>query len=240
MSFTVSPIGLDGLTRQAVSDAIHVEEVGTGDHPSRQAIRLAGSQHDGHLAVAVAVAKHQPPGVRTQDVVPLGDDAVSLAEVPVVGPEPVRRALPAELEGVIGADGVDQVNVDRRLASVRERGGHQHVGPAILEDIGDLDVGGLLPGQGDQPQGDATPLDEHPVQLRHLVHPRGLDLDPGEFQVAELRARVIGRELVALAVAARQVDEAAADIADGHIRVAPRLGLATTATIWSLTIAKSP
>ena len=77
---------------------------------------------------------------------PLGDDAVRLAEMLVVGPEQVG-----------GASGLDSKERSARIASSRststgvgasvgEGGRHQHVGPAVLEGVGDLDVGLLLAG----------------------------------------------------------------------------------------------
>jgi hypothetical protein len=150
----------------------------------------------------------------------LGLDAVSLSEVPVVDPEQVQGAFGTPLEGTIGADGIEEIGVDRLVATVREGRGDEHVRPAVLERVRDLDVGRLFQPCRDQAQGHAPGLDEDAIQLCGFVDPRRLDLDAGEPQRAELAPGIERRELVTRPVAARQVDQASAHPADRHVRVA--------------------
>ena len=83
---------------------------------------------------------------------PVGDHAVRLAEMLVVCPEQAGRCLRAELERVIGADRIDQVGVDCPFSPIREGGRNQHVWPAVLQGVGDFDIGIFLPRRGDQTQ----------------------------------------------------------------------------------------
>ena len=187
---------------QMVGDTSNIEQVGPGDDPTqRQTVCVAGGEPDGDLfhcgRDSEAVASL---AIGAQNVMLVGDDAVGLAEMLVVRPEQVtlvpRGSDSNEWSARIASSRSASIAV---LPSIREGGCHQHVGPAVLQGVGDLDVGSLLPWRGDQAQCDPTRLNEYPVQLGRLVNPRGFDVDPGELQVAKLRVRIECRELAALA-----------------------------------------
>ena len=175
-----------GLAGQPVGDPLNVEEVCPGDQSPGQPVRLAGREPDGDLAIAVLIAEQELPGTGGEDLAAVGDHSIGLAEVSVVDPERPGGPVGASLEGPIGADRVPQLSLDRRGAMVGVSGGDLNVGPSLFEGVGNLDIRLLFSWSGDQPERDAARLDEHPIELGRLIRRRGLDLDPGEFQVAKL------------------------------------------------------
>ena len=190
VSLTASRTALAGLARQACRRRRRTSKrFAPGMTRRVEPVRLAGREPDGDLAVAVAVAEQELPGAGAEDLCarrrPRHRPGRSACRRPRTGPAALSGLNSNVRSARIAST---QLDVDRRVASVGEGGRHQHVGPAVLERVGDLDVGLLLPRRGDQPQRDASRLDEHPVELGRLIDRRGLDLDPGELQVAELGA----------------------------------------------------
>ena len=84
--------------------------------------RLAGREPDGDLAVAIGVAEQELPGAGGEDLSSLGDDAVGLAEVLVVGPEQVRGLVGTENSKVrsarIASTSSTSMGVSPRLVKV--------------------------------------------------------------------------------------------------------------------------
>ena len=187
MSLTARRTGCIGLSRQTIGDAPDVEKVGSGDYPSHKMVRVAGREVQGNLSIAITVAKQELPSIRAEDRMPVGDNSVGLAEMPVVNPEQIGRGLGCPFEAAIGADRVHQLGVDGGGASVGESRGDQDVGPAVLEGVGDLDVGLLSRGSGDESQSHASRPYKHPIKLSGLIDHRSLDVDSGELEIASLR-----------------------------------------------------
>ena len=110
----------------------------------------------------------------------------------------------AELEFAVGSDGIDEVQFERFVAGVGDAGRDLQPPGVVRQRVGHLGRGAFVLGRTAK------------ADLHGAVFPG----EAGSGQLIPRAKRIVGAELIALQIANRQVDDRAADVADGHVGVA--------------------